>query len=142
MLRITNPATYFAMNSDSASIEYSDGQLKSFLAIGIVELILFILLLAFAVYNTIFFLSRQKRYRIYFITVFYALSYIVIIIRIARAALLISYYVNIEELRSDQQRANSATVLFLGLEIVATYAKICLGFFQVAAIIILTLQVK
>ena len=142
MLRITHPATYFVMNSDTAAIEYSDGQLKSFLAIGIVELILFILLFAFAVYNTIFFLCRQKRYRIYFITVFYALSYIVIIIRIALAALLISYYVNIEELRNDQHKANSATVLFLGLEIVATYAKICLGFFQVAAIIILTLQVK
>ena len=34
------------------------------------------------------------------------------------------------------------TVVFLGLEITATYAKICMGFFQVVAIIILTLQVK
>ena len=34
------------------------------------------------------------------------------------------------------------TVIFLGLEIIATYAKIIMGFFQVVAIIILTLQVK
>ena len=32
--------------------------------------------------------------------------------------------------------------MFLGLEIGATYAKICLGFFQWAAIVILTIQVK
>ena len=34
------------------------------------------------------------------------------------------------------------TAIFLGLEITATYAKISMGFFQVVAIVILTLQVK
>ena len=47
---------------------------------------------------------------------------------------------NIERYRDKPTNTTIAT--FLGLEIVATYAKIGLGFFQVAAIIILTLQVK
>ena len=71
-----------------ASVEglaYTDAQLKAFKAIGIVQLIVYTLLLAMAMYNTYFFLYRQKRYRIYFITVFYVLAYLVLLFRLALA---------------------------------------------------------
>ena len=62
---------------------YADAQLKAFKAMGIVQVIVYTLLLAMAIYNTYFFLYRQKRYRIYFITVFYVLAYLVILFRLA-----------------------------------------------------------
>ena len=64
---------------------YTDAQLKAFRAMGIVQLIVYTLLLGIAIYNTYFFLYRQKRYRIYFITVFYVLAYLVILFRLALA---------------------------------------------------------
>ena len=62
---------------------YTDTQLKAFKVMGIVQVIIYTLLLAMAIYNTYFFLYRQKRYRIYFITVFYVLAYLVILFRMA-----------------------------------------------------------
>ena len=62
---------------------YTDAQLKAFKAMGIVQVIIYTLLLSMAIYNTYYFLYRQKRYRIYFITVFYVLAYLVILFRLA-----------------------------------------------------------
>ena len=62
---------------------YTDAQLKAFKAMGIVQVIVYTLLLAMAIYNTYFFLYKQKRYRIYFITAFYVLAYLVILFRLA-----------------------------------------------------------
>ena len=62
---------------------YTDAQLEAFKAMGIVQVIVYTLLLAMAIYNTYFFLYRQKRHRIYFITVFYVLAYLVILFRLA-----------------------------------------------------------
>ena len=101
---------------------------------------LFLFLLLIALHNSYFFLYKQKRYRIYFITVFYTLAYIVILIRIAVAIDLI--VLAIEDHRSVESISNYDKAIFLGLETVATYAKISMGFFVVAAMIILTLQVR
>ena len=51
---------------------------------------LYMFLLALALYNTYFFLYRQKRWKIYFISVFYGFAYIVIIVRLALAVLVVS----------------------------------------------------
>ena len=40
------------------------------------------------------------------------------------------------------EMSDSILLTFVALQIGAAYAKICLGFFQVVAIVILTLQVK
>ena len=122
-----------------SSLDYTEKQFKAFLALGVVELVLYTLLLGLAIYNTCFFLYKQKRYRIYFITVFYVLSYIVILVRIALAILVLMIAANGTHYESEQ-----GTFMFVGLtlEIVATYAKIMIGFFQVGAIVILTLQVR
>lgn len=116
--------------------------MEAFRAAGIIEIVLFTLLLTFAIYNTVYFLFQQKRYRIYFISIFYVFAYIVIVIRLALALMLTFVAYHIERYRNDKELAERATVVFLSLEIVATYAKIGMGFFQVVAILILTLQVK
>ena len=74
-------------SSDSTAKKYTNGQITAFKVISILEIFLFSLLLALAAYNTFFFLYRQKRYRIYFISCFYGLAFLVIITRIALAVI-------------------------------------------------------
>lgn len=95
-------------------------------------------MLAIALYNTFFFLYRQKRYKIYFITMFYVTSYIVVLARLVLAiiTLIVAYNTYLAEGRSK------LILISLAIEILATYSKIIMGFFQVAAMVILTLQVK
>ena len=72
------------------TITYTDSQIKAFKAVGYIEIFLFTFLLLFAVYNTIFFLCKSKRYRIYFITFFYVLAAIVILIRLILATMIVA----------------------------------------------------
>ena len=99
-------------------------------------------LLALTIYNSYHFLYKQKRYRIYFISAFYTMAYIVILSRLAFAIMQTVLALSVDDDRRDKTMSRSATLGGLLLEILATYAKICLGFFQVAAIVILTLQVS
>lgn len=71
--------------STAATDYYSPAQLAAFKAIGAITLVLYSLLLVVAIYNTYFFLCKQRRYRIYFITVFYSTAYVVILARISIA---------------------------------------------------------
>ena len=68
-----------------AAENYTDSELQAFKIMGIVQLIVYLGLLIFAIYNTFYFLYRQKRYTIYFITVFYVLTYLVTVFRLALA---------------------------------------------------------
>ena len=107
---------------------------------GILSTILFMLLLLLAVYNTIFFLFRQGRYRIYFISCFYGFSYIVILMRLTLAIMLTCVIFNYAN--NGDKLTEKTLQTFVTLQIIAAYAKICMGYFQVVAIVILTLQVK
>ena len=132
---------YFSIlqQSGANSISYTAGELRAFKALGFVELFLYFGLLTMALYNSYFFLYRQKRYRIYFIMVFYVFAYIVILMRISLSIMLIAIASNFQEYVDDRGKGVNAVLTFLVIEIGATYAKICMGFFQVVAIIILTL---
>ena len=129
-------------NSDIPSPQYSAGQLTAFKVLGIVSFSFYSFLLAIALYNTFFFLYRQKRYKIYFITVFYGTSYIVILVRSVLALIMVIVASDFASYQADESKASKMLAIFLTLEIAATYAKIIMGFFQVVAIAILTLQVK
>ena len=109
---------------------------------GVVEIIMFFFLLVMALYNTYRFLYQQKRYRIYFISMFYIFAYFVIIIRIAIAVMVVYIASDFVDYEEDDKRASNTIYVFLTFEIIAAYAKVCMGYFQVAAIIILTFQVK
>ena len=50
-----------------------------------------------AFYNTYSFLFQQKRYKIYFITMFYVFSYIVIIVRISLAIMIFRIAIDFED---------------------------------------------
>ena len=116
--------------------------MAAFQALGIIETVFFSGLLLMALYNTYFFLYKQRRYKIYFITVFYALAFMVLVFRVALSILLVIVAFDYETYREGLASTSHMLIIFLGLEILATYAKIVMGFFNVAAIIILTLQVK
>ena len=126
-------------NGDDDVQEFTSGQIIAFKIFGILQVFLFASLLALAIYNTFYFLYRQRRYRIYFITCFYGLAYLVIVIR-----LILAIIVTIVSFKHSPGDKVSDTVFltFVALQIGAAYAKILLGFFQVVAIVILTLQVK
>ena len=85
-------ALYGSESDDS----YSESELAAFRWVGYIEIILFSFLLLFAVYNTVFFLCRQKRYKIYFITIFYVLAYIVVTIRFILALMIVIIASNID----------------------------------------------
>lgn len=70
------------------------------------------------------------------------MAYIVILSRLALAIMQTVLALTVDDDRRDKTMSRSVTLGGLLLEILATYAKICMGFFQVAAIIILTLQVS
>ena len=79
-----------------------------------------------AIYNSYYFLYKQKRYRIYFISVFYVFAYLVILFRIG-IALLLTMVAN--DWSSYEGSLDKITLIGLVLEIGATYSKVCLGFF-------------
>ena len=70
------------------------------------------------------------------------MAYIVILSRLAFAIMQTALALSVDEDRKGKTMSRPATLGGLLLEILATYAKICMGFFQVAAIVILTLQVS
>ena len=102
------------------------------------------LMLAMAVYNTVYFLYKQKRYKIYFICVFYVVAYIVIFSRLTISVILTVFAFNPDKFYTDDGKIekNMTVYILLVIEIIATYSKIIMGFFQVGAIVILTMQVK
>ena len=112
-------------------------QVKAFKSLVIIESILFAILLALALYNTYFFLYKQNGYRILYISCFYAFSYVVISVRLAYSIVLA-----VDFFENNQDAMNRFGYTSFVLQLIATYAKICLGFYQVVAIILLTLQVK
>jgi hypothetical protein len=59
--------------------------LVAFQVSGIFEICIYVFLLGMAFYNTYYFLCKQKRYRIYFISVFYGLAYVILLTRLATA---------------------------------------------------------
>lgn len=139
-LSSTKEQLYSKWSANDGTPSYTSGQLKAFVGLGSFELVLYVGLLAMALYNSYFFLYRQKRYRIYFIMVFYVFAYIVILMRIALSLMLIVIANNFDEYLADKgEKGVNAVLTFLVIEIGATYAKICMGFFQAVAIIILTL---
>ena len=83
-------------------------------------------MIALAIYNTFYFLIRQGRYRIYFITCFYGFAFIVIICRLVLAIVLLCV---IFDYSSEYDLSGRTLLTFVALQIVAVYAKICLGFF-------------
>lgn len=89
-------------------------------------MILFSALLALAVYNTIFFLFKQGRYRIYFISCFYGFAFIVIVVRLVLAVMLTAI---VYKYANGTELSPSTLQTFVTLQIVAAYAKICMGFF-------------
>ena len=111
--------------------------MNAFRSLVVIESILFAILLALAVYNTYFFLYKQKGCRIIYIRSFYAFSYVVISVRLAYSILLAVVF-----FENNEDAVFHFFYSFFVLQLIATYAKICLGFYQVVAIILLTLQVK
>ena len=66
---------------ESGEQRYTESQLNAFKAIGIIGIFAYLTLGVLAAYNSYFFLYKQKRYKIYFITTFYGLAYVVILSR-------------------------------------------------------------
>lgn len=103
--------------------------MAAFKALGVIMLVLYGLLLGVAIYNTYFFLIKQRRYRIYFISVFYSTAFVVILARIALAVIVLIVAFNFNDYVDDFSKRSKTLTIFLGIEIVATYAKITMGFF-------------
>ena len=61
---------------------YSGSELMAFKIAGVTEISIYLFLLAIALYNSYFFLYKQKRFRIYFISVFYGLAYVILLTRL------------------------------------------------------------
>ena len=112
----------------------------AFRAVATIDLVLYAGLLCLAVYNTVFFLILQRRYKIYYIMTFYVLSYVLIACRLVVSALIL--VLAFQHDTSYNTQSSMYVLVILVFEIGATYAKIFIGFFQVIAITILTLQVK
>lgn len=71
---------------------------------------------------------------------FYVTSYIVVLGRLALALITLIVACNFDTYVTEER--GRVVSIFLAIQIVATYSQIIMGFFQVAAIVILTLQVK
>ena len=82
-----------------AAENYTDAQITAFKIMAIVQVIVYLSLLIFAIYNTYYILYRQKRYTIYFITVFYVLTYLVTLFRLALALQLIIIFYDYDKYR-------------------------------------------
>ena len=80
---------YLLYSDTDLGPNYTTAEINAFITIGSIEIVLYTLLLLIASYNTYFFLIKQKRYRIYFITVFYMFAYLVSLSRLALASMLV-----------------------------------------------------
>ena len=86
-------------------------------------------------YNSYWYIYRQNRYRSHYVMSFYIFSMIIIVSRFLCYLLLLVYYY---ESPSDPDTA----ILAQNIQGISIYADICLGMFQVAAMRVLTLQLR
>lgn len=104
-------------------------------------MVCYVLTLLFLLYNSSVFLIRQKRYKNWLISLFYVLSFLVIVCRIGYYAEVLRMYAVIEDHLDDdksQYQHNYIDVVYavrrLGIFFLsADYTKYALGFFQLAS---------
>ena len=96
---------------EDEDVIYTDGQIKAFAAVGVIEIVLYLGLLGLTIFNTYHFLYKQKRWRIYFIAVFYATAYLVVLSRLVYA--IIQATVAFDHLYGNGNTLNVDAVLVL-----------------------------
>ena len=97
--------------------------MAAFIGLGISSVIIFTAILALAIYNSYYFLYKQKRYRIYFITTFYIFATLTILTRLILSIILSYIFSNYDSYLTQTSLFEIKPVLVvLILEIVATYS--------------------
>ena len=122
-----------SFNNDEDTSD-KDNTVKIFLGLSWSLMIFYILFMLAASFNVYFFLIRQKRYKTLIVLLFYLLSYIVLIFRIAFFSTYILFF------RGSTWPGN--IILNNGSYIIATFAKVSLGFNQVISMLELALRLN
>ena len=91
----------------------------AFKSVGIISIFLFTFLLCMAIYISYFFLYRQKRYRIYFVSCFYGFAYVIILARLTLAVLLTYIMFNYTAFKKDVEMADQMLKVILTLSLTA-----------------------
>ena len=131
------------MQCDTEKIYPPNGSSKYDLLQAICSIMSFIYLcvIAFNLHNVVLYLIMQKRYKTWLITIFYLLSNVVLVSRITYYILCIVYYTYLDNGGAVIENEQSAEYLrkILFARVIALYAKIALGFFQLALVLQLAL---
>ena len=118
---------------------YTSAQKISLQVLFITSVLLYCMLLCLVIYNIYWFLYKQQRFRIYFISSFYTFAMLVIILRLAQYNLLMLVFYS----DSSQIKRQEKTLVFAeAFDAVASYMTICVGLFQIVAMIVLTKQLQ
>ena len=108
----------------------------------IVEVVLYLFTLLSMAYITYWFLYRQQKYRIYFISTFYTLSGAQVFLRLVFTVLVLVFTEQYDAVWLFNTEPKAKMLLaVLCIEAFATYAKVSIGLLLAAAIFLLTNQV-
>jgi hypothetical protein len=95
-------------------------------------------LLILSIYNIYWFLLKQGHSQILFIRSFYTLATIIIFMRLCEFSMLL-----IPLLANDSTQTSEEYLVFSeAFDSLATYLTICVGLFQIVAMIVLTMQLR
>ena len=118
---------------------YTKAQFTSIVALLITEVVLYILTLLFMAYITYWFLYRQQKYRIYFISSFYTLSGALVFLRLVLTILVLVFTEQYDATWQFNTEPKAKMLLaVLCIEAFATYFKVSIGLLLAAAIFLLT----
>jgi len=109
------------------------------------EITIYSMMVLLGAYNVKYFLIDQKRYKIYFILSFYVLSLATLISRIVSFAFLLDVYYQWNPDDEDWEElpnVSSNYAISGGFTTFASVTKASLGYFQVASIVVLTLELR
>ena len=103
--------------------------------------VIYLCVIAFNLHNVVFYLIMQKRYKTWLITIFYVLSNVVLVSRITFYILCVFYFIYLDNGGGVIENEESALQLrkLLFARVMALYAKIALGYFQLALVLQLAL---
>ena len=106
-------------------------------AICFLMTVIYFCVIAFNLHNVVLYLIMQKRYKTWLITIFYCLSNLVLVSRITYYIVCVFYFTYLDNGGGVIENEESAEQLrkLLFARVIALYAKIALGFFQLALVL-------